>query len=519
VLFGWPKGDAGLVTNTKEELASVHSDRKRRRRWRLADVKVDLSQPKHRRNVLLGFVVLSLLGMGFLYGGLQAIHYAESSEFCGSLCHPMSSEYVRYELSPHAKVECAQCHVGAGVNYFIQSKLDGARSLYYALSDTYERPIKSPVHNLRPARETCEECHTPNAYTDNIIKTIRHYDNDEANTPLQSTVILKMGGWQESTGISEGIHWHITNPVYYIAADEQRQVIMWVGTEQEDGSLKEYYARDMLGMAQTSFVEESRANGEVREMDCIDCHNRSAHLIPPPDRVVDDAISAGKISTDLPFIRAKAVEVLTPRYTSMTDAYEAIEGLMDYYQVGFPAVYENQRHELRLALNTLKDLYQKTNFPEMELNWQTNPDNETHSPFLGCFRCHDGKHALVDPEGNEVEIISVKCNLCHTVPIVGRGTDMLIEAPVIVGAVPESHSDFRYTIEHRTTTEAEREECYQCHGQGFCKNEACHSLAHPPDMLYTHSDEYRRTGNQVCYTCHQDILCSRCHPGGVVGNP
>ncbi len=192
---------------------------------------------------------------------------------------------------------------------------------------------------------------------------------------------------------------------------------------------------------------------------------------------------------------------------------------MDYYQVGFPDVYENQRHELRVAINVLKELYGETNFPAMKLNWQTNPDNETHSPFLGCFRCHDGKHAMVDPGGNEAEVISVKCNLCHTVPIVGRGNDMLVEAPVIVGAVPESHSDFRYTIEHRTTTEAEREECYQCHGQGFCKNEACHNLAHPPDMLYTHSDEYRRTGDQVCYTCHQDILCSRCHPGGVVANP
>ncbi|MGD8902214.1 MAG: hypothetical protein PVI67_01480, partial [Anaerolineae bacterium] len=82
-----------------------------------------------------------------------------------------------------------------------------------------------------------------------------------------------------------------------------------------------------------------------------------------------------------------------------------------------------------------------------------------------------------------------------------------------------SHSDFRYTVEHRTTTDAEREECYQCHGQGFCQNEACHNLSHPSDMLYTHSDEYRRTGDQLCYNCHQAILCSRCHPGGVIAGP
>lgn len=508
-----------MAVQTQEQKTSARPKGLRKRRLRWPSLTIDLSQAKHRRNLLLIFLAVSLAGTILLVGGYKGFVYAESSEFCGTLCHPMTSEFIRYETSPHAKVECAHCHVGAGVTYFLQSKVDGMRSFYYALTDTYERPIKSPVHNLRPARETCEECHTPNSYTDNVIKTIVHYDNDQANTPVQSTLILKMGGWRESTGVSEGIHWHLTNPVYYIAADDQRQVIMWVGAEQEDGMMKEYYARDILGMAQTAFVEDARANGEVIEMDCIDCHNRSAHLIPPPEVAVDDAISDGLISRDLPYVRAKAVEALSTSYPSVADAYAAIDGLADYYRVGYPDVYEERRTDIYATLSKLKKIYSQTNFPELGLDWQTNPDNETHSPFLGCFRCHDGKHARIDQAGNEVEVISVKCNLCHTVPIVGRGSDMLIEAPVVVGDVPASHSDFRYTIEHRTTTEAERQECYQCHGQGFCNNEACHSLRHPPDMLYTHSDEYRRTGEQVCYTCHQDILCSRCHPGGVVSNP
>jgi hypothetical protein len=486
-------------------------------RW--PNISIDLSQPRPRRKFLFLLVVLGLLGAGILYGGLQAFHWAESNEFCGGLCHPMNSVYIRYESSPHAKVDCVHCHIGGGFAYFARSKFDGMKSLWYMITDSYPRPIASPVENLRPARDTCEECHSPNSYTDNVIKTISHYDNDEANTPLQSTIILKMGGWQESTGISEGIHWHISNPVYYIAADEQRQVMMWVGAEQEDGSLKEYFARDLLGMAQTSFVEHARVNGEVREMDCIDCHNRSAHLIPAPDDLVDEAINAGRISTSLPYIRAKGIELLTPRYESVAQAYNAIDGLVAYYEGSYPQLYESQRQELRIAINTLKELYRTASFPDMALNWETNPDNEVHSLFLGCFRCHDGKHALVDTEGEEVEVISVKCNLCHTVPIVGRGSAMLVEAPVIVGAAPESHSDFRYTVEHRTTTDAEREECYQCHGQGFCQNEACHNLSHPPDMLYTHSDEYRRTGDQLCYNCHQAILCSRCHPGGVIAGP
>ncbi len=503
-------GEKGLPGQAADE---------RRRRLRWPRIAVDLSQRRHRRNVVLGLVLFSILGAGAVYGGLKAFHWSESSEFCGALCHPMNSVHVRYQSSPHANVDCVECHIGGGASYFVQAKADGMKSLYYIVTDSYERPIKSPVENLRPARETCEECHMPNSYTDNIIKTIYHYDNDEANTPLQSTIILKMGGWQQSTGISDGIHWHITNPVYYIPADEQRQVILWVGAEQEDGTLKEYYARDMLGMAQTSFVEEARAEGKVREMDCIDCHNRSAHLIPAPDDLVDEALTVGQISAELPYVRAKAIEVLTPSYASMDDAMEAMDGLAGYYQANYPDAYDNHRREIYAAINVLKELYQETNFPDMALNWETNPDNEVHSPFLGCFRCHDDKHALVDPAGNEVEVISVACNECHTVPIVGRGSAMLVEAPVIVGAAPESHSDFAFTVEHRTTTDAEREECYQCHGQGFCQNEACHGLSHPPDMLFTHSEEYRRTGDQVCYNCHQAILCSRCHPGGIVTRP
>ncbi len=431
----------------------------------------------------------------------------------------MKSEYARYEKSPHANVECAKCHIGPGASFFVKSKIDGLRQVYAVLANTYSRPIKGPVHNLRPARETCEECHRPTSYKDNIIKIKQHYDNDEANTPVVSTLILKMGGWQEKTGVSEGIHWHITNPVYYIAADEQRQVMLWVGVQQDDGSLKEFYARDALNMAWGSFVEDARKEGRIRLMDCIDCHNRAAHYIPSPQEAVDEAIKLGLISRELPYIRAKAVEILTPAYTSKSDGISAIDGLLDFYRVGYPEVYRTRQKEIGAAITELKEIFSSTNFPDMNLNWQTNPNNARHRPALGCFRCHDGKHVNVDKAGNEVETISVKCNLCHTVPIVGRGGDTLVDAPVIVGTVPDSHADFRWTIEHRTITKGEQETCYQCHGQGFCNNGVCHNLDHPENMLFTHADEYRQQGDQVCYTCHQDILCSRCHPGGIISNP
>ena len=181
---------------------------------------LDLNLPRHRRLLLLAIVGFGFAITGVLASGYKTFEYSESAEFCGQVCHPMKAEFVRYTQSPHANVDCVKCHIGPGASFFVKSKIDGLRKVYAVMVNNYSRTIQSPVHNLRPAREICEECHTPTSYKDNIIKTVVHYDCDEANTPVQATLILKMGGWQESTSMSEGIHWHITNRVYYIAADE-----------------------------------------------------------------------------------------------------------------------------------------------------------------------------------------------------------------------------------------------------------------------------------------------------------
>jgi nitrate/TMAO reductase-like tetraheme cytochrome c subunit len=475
---------------------------------------VDLNKPAHRWRLLLGFAGLILVGLAIVAGGVQGYVYTESTEFCGTVCHSMYPQYERYQLSAHAKVECAQCHVGEGLQPFVQSKIDGTRQLIGTILNNYSRPIKSPVHNLRPARETCETCHSPASFKDNITKTIRHYENDQANTLEQTTLILKMGGMQSSTGLSKGIHWHISSEVDYVALDDQRQVIGWVGIRRPDGSLKEFFARDLVGMGQTAFVEEARKKGEIRRLDCIDCHNRAAHYIPYPEQAVDNAITDGLIATSLPFVRQKAVGILSTKYETEQAAFAAIAEMGAAYR----ADAKIQAKAVDQFMETLKALYTQTNFPEMNLDYRTNPNNVRHTPTLGCFRCHDGKHITVNADGTQ-ETISVACNLCHTVPIVGKGSEMLVEAPVIVGNVPASHSDFSWTITHQTITAAQKNECFQCHGQAFCNNAACHNLSHPEDMAFTHAEEVKRVGGQVCYTCHQDITCTRCHPGGASNLP
>jgi nitrate/TMAO reductase-like tetraheme cytochrome c subunit len=484
-----------------------------KKKFRWPRINLDLNLPAHRWKLLAIVAVFFVVGIGLLVGGVQGYTYSESVEFCGSVCHSMYPQLERYEESAHSHVECTKCHIGPGLQPFIQSKIDGTRQLIGTITNNYSRPIKSPVHNLRPARETCEGCHTPTSFKDNKVKVINHYDSDKQNTPIETTLILKMGGMNALTGQSKGIHWHVNSEVSYIALDDQRQTIAWVGIKQPDGSMKEFYSRDLVGMGQTAFVEEARANGKIRTIDCIDCHNRTAHYIPYPEQSVDTAIENGFISTDLPYIRKKAVEILSNTFESEEEAFAEIDKLENDYKLSPQA-------DVKQAIDTLKELYSSTNFPDMKLNWETNPNNERHTPTAGCFRCHDGNHITNKGDGAE-EVISVECNLCHTVPIVGRGTEMIMDAPVIVGEVPESHKDFRWTIEHRNVTDAEGQGCYNCHGQSFCNNGACHNLSHPEDMAFTHPDEVKAKGVQVCYTCHQDVTCTRCHPGGIgiVNNP
>jgi len=293
-----------------------------------------------------------------------------------------------------------------------------------------------------------------------------------------------------------------------------------VGVQQADGSLKEFYSRDILTEAGTAFVERARAQGKVRLLDCIDCHNRAAHLISPPEQVVDAAIADGLISRDLPYIRAKAVQALKAPYANPAEAQAAIASLANYYQVSYPDIYDAKRAEINQAIAQILRLYQSTNFPEMNLNWESNPDNESHAPFPGCFRCHDDNHVRIDQLGNELETISVECNLCHTVPIIGKGDELIVEAPVIVGEVPASHKNFSWTVEHRNISAEQKQDCYACHGQGFCNNGACHNLEHPADMLFKHAEILRRiVDEQACFTCHQDVTCATCHPDGIITNP
>lgn len=385
---------------------------RRRRRKMLPDQyrpypRIDLNSPRQRSAFLFfltgGFFFLLLTALGTY----RAYEYTETTQFCGQLCHTvMNPEFTAYQASPHARVACVSCHVGPGAGWYVRSKLSGARQVYAATFNTFPRPIPTPVHSLRPARETCEQCHWPERFYGGQLKVITHYANDEANTPLQVRLLIKTGGGSPTTGIVAGIHWHmnIANEVTYIATDDQRQVIPWVRIKDRMGRITEYKAKD------SPLKPEDIAKATKRTMDCVDCHNRPSHIYVPPDRSVEEAMFAKHIDASLPAIKQNAVEVLSKTYASTPEALEQIATQLDHtYLTKYPQVYKDKPEQIRQAIAETQRIFQTTIFPEMKVDWRTHPNNIGHMYFPGCFRCHDGNH--FSPEG---KVISKDCESCHT---------------------------------------------------------------------------------------------------------
>ena len=173
--------------------------------------------------------ILTIINILFLSViSIRMLSFMDEAEFCGTACHSvMSPEWATYQQSPHARVACVECHVGEGTGALIDSKLNGLWQMVSVTFDLLERPIPTPVHQLRPARETCEKCHWPDRFYGQRLKTIARYEHDSSSTPLYTSLSLKVDAG--SSASRSGIHWHIAeeNEVRYASVDDQRKDIIW----------------------------------------------------------------------------------------------------------------------------------------------------------------------------------------------------------------------------------------------------------------------------------------------------
>jgi hypothetical protein len=176
LLLGLIMIPVGMIISRKKIIASTKNEKK------LLPT-VDLNNPKHRKAFIIFTIATLFILFLSTYGSFEAFHLTESVEFCGTLCHKvMEPEYTAYQNSPHANVACVECHVGSGASWYVKSKLSGLHQVYAVMTKTYPSPIGTPLHDLRPARETCEKCHWPQKFYTRKLQTNKYYLADSLNS-------------------------------------------------------------------------------------------------------------------------------------------------------------------------------------------------------------------------------------------------------------------------------------------------------------------------------------------------
>ncbi len=388
----------------------------RRRQWHKYGIekdhlKINLSDHKHRR-FLIGLIILSVINVSILVIiAYEGYHFTDSAYFCGVVCHQvMEPEYTAYQRSPHSRVSCVECHIGPGAGFFVRAKISGLRQVVAVLTDSYRRPIPAPVHELRPARDTCENCHWPEKFAGKKVKKFVKYTNDDQENPEINEIALHIGGHNPETEKFEGIHWHVSTnvKVSYLSTDAKRTNISRVKVQRADGSETEYI--------KAGFEEEENGDhAEWRTMDCIDCHNRPTHIYDDAEERVDFGLLSKKINGQIPGIREDSLATINNEYTSREEATEKMAGvLMAAQEKRDPEMAKKYADDINKAAAYLLETYLGNVWPSTGVKWGTYREHLGHQftdEGYGCWRCHDEEH-----ENAEGETISQDCALCHDDP-------------------------------------------------------------------------------------------------------
>jgi hypothetical protein len=363
----------------------------------------------------LSVFVLGVTGFNVLVGGYYshaAVEYMDSASFCGQVCHSMDPEFTAYKDSPHRNVDCVECHIGSGGQAYVAAKLNGVRQMVLELTNSHNRPIPTPVHQLRPAREICEVCHWPQRFSGWRLHVMNKFALDEQNTHTVTMLALRVGGGTMTSGI-HSFHMDPGVAVEYLA-DSTRQMIPWVRYTSASGETTEFTRAGW---------DSTQAEGfERRTMDCLDCHTRPSHNFRVPTRALDAALAEGLVDSTLPWVKRQALEILRAEYASTAEAEERIpQALAEFYRSEYPDSYEEHAADVERSGEAILALFQRNVFPEMGIRWRTYPDNSGHTDFPGCFRCHDGGHRTADGTA-----IAADCRACHQMLAAGESVPDLL---------------------------------------------------------------------------------------------
>ncbi len=356
--------------------------------------------------VFLTIGIFSLINILFLLiVSSQMLSFMDEAEFCGTACHSvMNPEWTTYQQSPHAHVRCVQCHVGEGVDALIASKLNGAYQILSLTFHLYKQPIPTPVHQLRPARETCEKCHWPKKFYGSRLKTIAHFALDSASTPRYTTLNLKVDIGRG--GEKAGIHWHISkkNKVRYASVNDERKEMIWIEVDDKNGAVKRYHNKQLA---------EYKVKGEeaARTMDCVDCHNRATHIYENPEEAVDLRLQQGLMDRSLPYLKRVALGALLVGSPTKEIGLERVGNhIRGFYRKNYPMVATAQMDKVDQAVKVVQEIYERNIHQGMHITWGSYSNFLGHKGNSGCFRCHN-EH-MVDDNG---KTIVHDCTTCHSI--------------------------------------------------------------------------------------------------------
>jgi hypothetical protein len=376
---------------------------------------LDLNERGTRKRMLL-FAVLTSANVIILAGASwKGVEVMDQPVFCGSCHKVMDPEFMAYSRSPHSRVACVQCHIGPGASWFVKSKLSGAWQVVSVTFNLYPRPIPNPVKNLRPSRDTCEQCHWPTRFVGDRLRVLTHYADDEANTPKKTVLLMHVGGGE----VGRGIHWHVSSGVQIrFLADAKRDNVQTVEVTRPDGKVERYEAA-----ANDKAKAPDPATLTWRTMDCVDCHNRPTHQFRPAAFEVDAALDDGRIDRGLPFVKREAMKAITAPYKSREAAEEGIRtALSSFYEKQYPQVWASKKDAVLAAAHALTEAWGRNVWPQMNIGWGTYPSQIGHEQTTGCWRCHDENHATKDGK-----TITQDCDTCHAVLADGEQSPAILK--------------------------------------------------------------------------------------------
>ena len=413
---------------------------------------IDFNDPVHRRTAVAMLTVFLSLSLLYAFAGYKTYEFTESDTFCARLCHIVhSAENHSHSYSVHAEITCADCHVGSGAKYFLLYKLKGTRQLLDLMTGRYPRPIPTPVVDLRPSQDVCENCHGPKYSINQRLESRTYFLSDKQNTRKTINLLLRMGSTETmTTERPPKMHWHssTTSEIVYASTDKKRMIIPWVRAKRLDGKERIYRT---IG---SEMSDADAAKAGPRRMDCIDCHNRSGHSYNPPDMILNTLLSVKLVDPGLPGIKGVAVKALDAEYASRDEAMMGINAsIRDFYKKTFPAWSPEREKAVASAITVLQRAYDRNYDPAMKVNWKNFPNNQGHRFSAGCFRCHDGKH-----RSDDGTILSRDCSLCH----------LLIERAGEAGANKDRAEFQVMKYPHPADIGNAWKEmlCHECHGAG-----------------------------------------------------